>query len=1330
MSNSNHILNLAQKLEGVESWPAFKVQITAAARAREVYGYLTGTITIPTASATTQSNDPNAPATPQEWQRYNDAAIAMVLLNVSPGLAVPMGSMTKASEAWAYLTAEYEWVSWAGKALVEKSLRALKYNDADDMDAHILEFRLRSAKCTSLGIVIANEMMALILVESLPSSWDHIVSNLTNGAKLNEIVAKIRLEASRRGTATSPTDQALYSSTVRTSRVQSGLTCNNCGRTGHMKETCFRKGGGQEGKYPDWWKGSRNGTGTAPVERANLAIRGPDRSSSAYETHIAFASIDEIGDERDFARKFFIDSGTTSHIINNKKSFTELKEINETQVHGAEHGSTFRAIAKGTVELHTVYRGEHYRIDLRDALYCPGAATNLISVPRLDEGGLNITFGGSQAEMKTKTGKVFAVARKRSLRLYELEFEPRREHVLMAVDRSTWHRRLCHAGEGALNTLIRKGMATGVKLTSRTAPGDCEDCIFAKQSRAPFPDIMTRAANVLDRVHGDLWGPARTTSLGGAMYFLLFTDDHSRKRHQYPLKRKSDALLAFKSWRAMVELETGRKLKVFHYDNGGELLSNEFRALLDEAGIVLETTAPGTPQQNGIAERGNRTVLEHVRAVLYDSGLPGFLWAEAVATVVYVLNRTPTRALENVVPEEAWSGHKPDIAHLRAFGATAYVHVQDHKRGKLDPKSTMCIMVGYYGDAAYRCYDPLTRKVLKSHDVIFEEGMGHRTLEAHDDPLATLADNPPTRETPNPDLAPAPAPPPAPPPAPAPPAPALTVDQPVPRRSGRTVPRTYGDDNAIGREIDLAQKEGREPVFSEQAHLSYGAAMASPRAREYEAAMQKEMDTLNGLKAWDLVDLPEGKVALPSLWVCNPKDSGGVKGRVVVQGSKQRPGIDYDVDAVYSGVVVWGSARRILAEATQEGKQIVITDFKSAYLNAPIKGEIYMRQPRGHEVAGEENKVCLLRRNLYGTHEAGRTWNNMANDVLSTIGLIATSADGCAYHRHDKGGRTLSCIHVDDMLSVVDGPREAERLVKELGSRFEVRDETASMRYLGVQIEHDQKSGTVKISQPKYIDEMLERLGFANIGTASTPMATGLVLSKEDCPTSDAEIRRMGKLGYATIVGGVMWAANATRPDIAHAAQALSQFMQNPGEKHYQAAKHLLRYLKATRTMGITYRRSAALLPDGYSDSDWASDVDTRRSTSGYVFRMAGGAVSWSSKKQPTVALSSTESEYMASTHSVKEAVWLTKLLRETGHVDLGTMTIYGDNQGALALARNPVFHSRTKHIDIQHHFVREQVEAGSVHLEYVPTGDNLADILTKSLARPAFEKLRGLLGV
>jgi hypothetical protein len=268
------------------------------------------------------------------------------------------------------------------------------------------------------------------------------------------------------------------------------------------------------------------------------------------------------------------------------------------------------------------------------------------------------------------------------------------------------------------------------------------------------------------------------------------------------------------------------------------------------------------------------------------------------------------------------------------------------------------------------------------------------------------------------------------------------------------------------------------------------------------------------------------------------------------------------------------------------------------------------------------------------------------------------------------------------------------------------------------------------MSQEKYINDMLAKYNMLECKPASTPMDVGTKLSNDMSPKSDSETLEISSIPYKSAVGSLMYAMTSTRPDISYSVSAVSKYCSNYGPAHWQAVKRILRYLKGTAHYRLKLGGTTSATLTGYCDADWAGDLDDRRSTSGYVFYIGNGVVSWSSKKQPTVALSTVEAEYMSSTHATKEAIWLKQLLAEIEiHLD-GPVLMYNDNQGCIQLAKNPAQHQRTKHIDLRHHYIREKLESGEITLQYCSTEDMVADLLTKALSKDKHNKCLDGLGL
>jgi hypothetical protein len=481
---------------------------------------------------------------------------------------------------------------------------------------------------------------------------------------------------------------------------------------------------------------------------------------------------------------------------------------------------------------------------------------------------------------------------------------------------------------------------------------------------------------------------------------------------------------------------------------------------------------------------------------------------------------------------------------------------------------------------------------------------------------------------------------------------------------------------------------------------------------------------------WILVPRPKDAKVVKSRWVLRIKDVNNLyKARFCAKGFTQRWGEDYD--ETFAPVAKYTSIRTLFALlAGRKNTKIHQMDVNTAFLNSALEEVVYVEQPEGYVVPGKEDYVCLLRKALYGLKQSPRAWFQLIATVLVDFDFQQSESDPCIFvHKNANGERTYIALYVDDLIIAGDNEEDIATIKRRLSERFDMKDLGIARRFLGMEIEYG-KDGSIKIHQNRYIQQLLERHGMADCNPVTTPMDTSVKLSSITSEEAPADARE-----YASIVGGLMFAACVTRPDIMCAVGKLSQFLNNPSSKHMSAAKCVLRYLQGTPTLGITYRPPPLRL-QGYSDADWAGDMDTRRSTTGYIVMLNNGAIAWKSRRQPTVALSTMESEYMALTEATKELKWIRTLLAELGYAnnnnseDEPPTDLFSDNQSAIALAKNPVSHARAKHIDLRHHFVREAIQDKVIWVQYIPTTEMTADSLTKALGREKHEKCTARMGM
>uniref|UniRef100_A0A2N9IBW6 Integrase catalytic domain-containing protein n=1 Tax=Fagus sylvatica TaxID=28930 RepID=A0A2N9IBW6_FAGSY len=770
------------------------------------------------------------------------------------------------------------------------------------------------------------------------------------------------------------------------------------------------------------------------------------------------------------------------------------------------------------------------------------------------------------------------------------------------TDTNLWHRRLGHMSEKGMKVLLSKG------------------------GRTP-------KSKKLELVHTDLWGPSPIASLGGSRYYVTFIDDSSRKVWVYFLKNKSEVFETFKKWRAMVETETDLKLKCLRSDNGGEYINGGFKEFCAANGIRMEKTIPRTPQQNGVAERMNRTLNERARSMRLHAGLPETFWADAVNTAAYLINRGPSVPLEFRIPEEVWSGKEVNLSYLKVFGCVSYVHIDSDARSKLDAKSRKCFFIGY-GDETfgYRFWDDQNRKVIRSRNVIFNEQVMYKDrsstklddvkVEQKKSEFVNLDEfsnntmqNSGQEEKENADP---------------------QVEQCTPtitvRRSSRNIrpPQRFSPSLFY-----ILLTDGGEPE-------SYDEALQIEDSIKWELAMKDEMNSLMTSQTWELTELPQRKKALHNKWVYRVKEehdgSKRYKARLVVKGFQQKEGVDYT--DIFSPVVKLTTIRLVLGIVAAENLHLEQLDVKTAFLHGDLEEDIYMQSATG-------------------------------------------------IHSARKG-------EPNDMLIAGSSIEEINNLKKQLSKQFAMKDLGPAKQILGMRIIRDRANGTLKLSQTEYVKKILSRFSMDEAKPVSTPLGSHFRLTKDQSPKTEQEQALHEQVGV------------------------VSRYMSNPGKQHWEAVKWILRYLKGTLGTSLCFT-GADMKLTGYVDSDLAGDVDTRKSTTGYVYTLGGTAVSWVSRLQKIVALSTTEAEYVAVTEAGKEMVWLQGFLEELGQRQKKGI-LHSDSQSAIFLAKNPAFHSRTKHIQLRYHFIRSLLDGGQLTLEKILGAKNPADMLTKGVT---IEKLK-----
>ena len=383
-----------------------------------------------------------------------------------------------------------------------------------------------------------------------------------------------------------------------------------------------------------------------------------------------------------------------------------------------------------------------------------------------------------------------------------------------------------------------------------------------------------------------------------------------------------------------------------------------------------------------------------------------------------------------------------------------------------------------------------------------------------------------------------------------------------------------------------------------------------------------------------------------------------------------------------------------------------------------------MKQPEGFEVKGKEYIVCKLNRSLYGLKQSSRCWNEALNSQLKKMHFKQLENDPCIYTLTSGGEIFIAAVYVDDIILASKSSTHIQEFIKSISESFDIKGMGKLRYFLGVKIAYP-GSGKIWIGQPAYTAEVLKRFQMENSKPTATPIDNGAKLTKatEDSKLFNQEL-------YQSAIGSLLYLSTRTRPDIAYAVSNVARFCSKHTMEHWKSIKHIMRYLNGTRNYGFLYDKEKVMDFIGYSDADWAGDLDDRMSTSGYVFKLSGAAVSWRSKKQSCVSLSTAEAEYMALASAAQEAVWMQRLQNDLNEASVKSTLIYEDNQSTLCMAKNPQYHGRAKYIDIKFYYIREQVEKKAIQLEYCESKNMVADMLTKALLSSQFVKLREMLRV
>lgn len=898
----------------------------------------------------------------------------------------------------------------------------------------------------------------------------------------------------------------------------------------------------------------------------------------------------------------------------------------------------------------------------------------------------------------------------------------------------TWHRRLGHTSTKTIRRMARVGAVEGLIITD-TELIPCEACLQGKMTRNPIRKLRTTIGASADVIcHSDLCGPFRR-SIHGSRYLMLVA--WKGYLWSYFLRHKSDASAKMAEFLAQLERQLGvssTQLKVVRTDGGGEFTSRDFRELCLKRGLRLQTSHAHSPFENGVAERANRTVCDMAATLLIDSKLPHSLWEHAVRHAVHLHNRVLHKRSSTMTPYEAIYREKPIVQALPVFGDAVMVHVPAANRTKnlrFTPRAIKAAFVGFEperkGIFAYsRTPTPLILtsrdykllgKPLMDRAVADDYSDSDETPETDDDESVEIdASHFPSR---------------------------AAIDSAV----SDGIEDFLGPDvvAAINGSDELTAHRRSERLSSRKLSSVMLAAekdvIVEPRTMAeakrskqwpyWQTAIRRELAALEANNTWPLMALPRGERALANTVQFRIKlgEDPAVlyKARVCARGDLQTD--LFNAMDVYAPVATLTSLRLVFAIAVKYKLHLRQGDVPSAYVKAPLKTVVYLRQVRGFEVPGKEHFVLKLHKALYGLRQAGADWHAEIDAFLRSLNLYATTADKCLYYFKESRGMFLLLLYVDDILIAYEHLDDFSYVFDALQQRYGVKDLGFPQKFLGMEIVRHE-DGSISLRQQLQIAEILHRFGMDQCAPSLLPIIAGTRFERCMTPPTPDEVEAMRAVPYRQLIGALLYVSRMTRPDIAFVVNQAAQVSADPRPHHWRKLLRVLQYLRCHRIHGIRLCGNDNGIT-AYSDADWANDLSDRRSVSGVVVQAFGSTIHWLSKKQTLVTKSSTAAELVAADLAAEEALWVKSLLEEImGKAPAPRATLFIDNKSTIARVTNNKTSGGQKTIDVRFHYLRDAWQDHAIAIEHCPSTKMPADALTKALARPRFTHLNELMGL
>lgn len=1250
--------------------------------------------------------------TSKEVDLKKDAQAKKIIISSIAKKHIPLiMSCEEAKSMYEKLCFIFEKTSEQQKCNLLQEFYKFTYDEKKDVIQHIAQLQNLSQKIKSLGDNLSERMIITKIMSILPRNFCHFItaweSTPISEQTIDNLTARLITEEERVTQHDEPTAVAFKTETYKKRHFKSyqQKRCSICKKTNHTENDCYFK---NKSKQCTICKKSNHQEKDCFFKNKNKNIN---------NSHFTFFTETE---------NFVVDSGCTIHMTN-KENILKNKEDCNVKVQTAEKKIKLQSEKKGKIETECV--------SFDNVLYIPNLQKNLLSVNAITEKNGEVIFTKEKVIIK-KNNDIVLEGKKTENGIYNIQLVTEckdnkyDEDVYLTETAEDWHLKFGHPGKETLKNIIKSVEGINIKkedidkLTST-----CDICFKAKQTRLPFYK-RNKSERKIHTIHTDLLGPITPISFDEKKYVLSLIDDYTDYTETYLLKNKNEVFTYLKQYIQEVERETNLQVSRIRCDNGGEYTSQQLKDWCKNKGIKLDYTVVYTPQQNGKAERFNRTLMEKVRAMLYQSNVEKKLWGEAVCSATYLINRIPKDG-QTKTPIEKWSGKKPNAKNIKIFGSEAYAKILTPLK-KLDERSEKLIMVGY-APTGYRLWNPKTMKINIRRDVVFVKNVIPVTSKGCQDDIeirkdinystedlisfeeniesvtqADVTEDKKEKDSLNTKQI------------------LKTIQKEIEVPTNETMERNKTTDEDIEEEeietnneiaplseIRRSRRIKTQPkkLKDYYTYLTYEDAITGPDKEKWIAAIQSEKNSLEDNKVWEMVDKSKtGKrKILSNKWILKIKGDGKYKARLVVRGYEQRHGIDYE--ETFSPVINISSIRIILAIAANKEYHITKLDIKTAFLYGELSEEIYMQIPEGYDYT--EEKVCKLKKSLYGLKQSPLKWNQKFSSTLKHIGLKQLDTDPCIFKTEE--GDVIFGIYVDDGILIGKDKSKIKKILNDLEKHFEMTYCENPISFLGIEIKR--KEGQILLGQEEYASSIIEKFNMNDAKSCPTPLVKNNI-------EKEKEIEVVLSYPYREAIGSLMYLNSRTRPDLSFAVNYESRFLENPTEQDVKNVKRTLRYIQGHKNINIGYETNSDLTKlEAYSDSDFAGDTKSRRSTSGYIIMFCGGPIQWCSRKQPIVALSSCEAEYIAAAECCKELLYLKSLLQELLDTKMKA-TLYIDNQSAIKLVENGVLNRRSKHIDVRYKFIHEKVVNGEISVAYVPTTLQYADILTKPLEPLKFKNM------